>query len=190
VNAYRRRVLELTGQLLRPLAPLERALDFGAGDGWFARELKREKLCAEIVPVDVQARPRTFTPVRLYDGQRLPFADREFELAYAMDVTHHCPDPRAALIELGRCAGRYLLLKDHTFAGPLGWLALATLDELGNRRFGIPSRYRYQRKWQWMPLLKEQGWTVERLIHPARCHGGPLGLATNRLQFLALFRRA
>ena len=33
------------------------------------------------------------------------------------------------------------------------------------------------------------GFELERMVHPARCHTGLLGRATNRLQFVALWRR-
>ena len=67
----------------------------------------------------------------LFDGRRLPFADRSFELGYAIDVLHHCHDPRQSLLDLLRCTSRLLVIKDYTYSGLLGRLALGFLDELG-----------------------------------------------------------
>ena len=40
----------------------------------------------------------------------LPFADGEFELACAIEVLEHVPDPEHTLSEMARCAGRHLLV--------------------------------------------------------------------------------
>jgi SAM-dependent methyltransferase len=137
----------------------------------------------------VQPRTKTFVPVTLYPGDRLPFADRAFDLSYAVDVLHHCPQPRDSLKELARCTRRWLLLKDHTYRSFAGWWTLACLDELGNRRFGIPSPYRYMRNWEWFDVLTDAGFELRQRIHPAAVHPGGLGWATNHLQFVAVWER-
>jgi SAM-dependent methyltransferase len=189
MNPYRKRIFEMVRGLLQPHAPLGRCLDFGGGDGWFAWSLRQSGLVREVTPVDVQARPNTFVPVTLFDGKRLPFADRSFDLVSSFDVLHHCPDPRASLTDALRCARRFFLLKDHTYRSLPGKLALCLLDEIGNRKFGIPSLYRYQKKWEWSPWIEEAGFVLRHLIPSARCHTGPLGWATNRLQFISLWER-
>jgi SAM-dependent methyltransferase len=189
MNAYRRNVLAVVQDLLAPLGQVERALDFGAGDGWFAAELTRAKVFAAVSAVDVQLRDKVFVTPTLYDGHRLPFCDREFDLAYAIDVLHHAPNPRSALTEVLRCTRRHFIIKDHTYSTALGYLTLCVLDELGNRRFHIPSRYKYQREWEWFTWLAEGGFKLVRLIHPVVCHKGALGM-TNGLQFAAHFERA
>lgn len=189
MNPYRRRVLDLFDGVLRPVAPIERSLDFGAGDGWFAASFVERGLARDVTPVDVQARPRTHANVTLYDGVRLPFPDGSFELVSCIDVLHHCPDPRASLEDALRCTGRFFLLKDHTFTGAPGRAALALLDEIGNRRFGIPSPYRYRTLSQWSAWIEDAGFARRALVHPANCHEGVLGWATNRLQFIGLWER-
>lgn len=189
VNPYRMRILDLVGSLLRPHLPLARALDFGCGDGWFAHRLQSDGSAKEVVAVDVTRRRHSFTPVELYNGARLPFEDRSFDLTYGIDALHHCDDPREGLKELLRCASRFLLLKDHTYRNAGGKLALAVLDEIGNRRLGVGSVYRYQRDWEWIPQIEAAGFVKEGLVHPAPCHKGLLGWATNDLQFVGLWRR-
>jgi SAM-dependent methyltransferase len=134
-------------------------------------------------------RKRSWVEPVLYDGQTLPFSDRCFPLVYAMDVLHHCADPLAAIRELLRCADQYVLIKDHTYQSPAGRLVLGLLDEIGNRRFAVPSLYRYQRGWEWLPVMEEAGFLLRVLLHPAPCHlRAPLGL-TNRFQFVGLWQR-
>jgi SAM-dependent methyltransferase len=187
ITSYRPRILQ---QLRESLAPLQvaRALDFGCGDGYFASEIGRLPNIEQVVPVDVVERPASLVQPQLYDGARLPFDDGSFRLAYAIDVLHHCPDPIAAIDDMARCSSRYLLIKDHTYHTAAGKTLLALLDELGNRRFGIPSPYLYQRDWQWVEHIEARGWRRLELIHPMACHSGPLGL-TNGLQWMGLWER-
>jgi SAM-dependent methyltransferase len=189
MNPYRRRVLESFDTVLRPHAPVASCLDFGAGDGWFASSFVERNLAKDVTAVDVQARGRTFTPVTLYDGVRLPFGDRSFELVSSVDVLHHCPDPRASLQDALRCSSRFFLLKDHTYSGPAGRAALAILDEIGNRRFGIPSPFNYRTLPEWSEWIDACGFARRHLVHPAPCHTGALGWATNSLQFIGLWER-
>jgi len=190
VNPYRRRVLQLVRDLLEPYAPVPTALDFGCGDGWFAHSFQQERFAQAVSAVDVQTRRRCFVQPQMYDGVHLPFADRSFELVYSMDVLHHCPDPGQSLREVLRCSKDLLLIKDHTYSSTTGWMTLCVLDELGNRRFGVPSRYQYQRGWEWLAVIESAGFALQKLVYPAACHPRLLGLATNHLQFIGLWRRA
>ena len=187
ITAYRPRIL---AQLRAAIAPLDvaTALDFGCGDGYFAAEIARMPQLEKLVPIDVVARPESFVQAQLYDGARLPFDDRSFQLTYAVDVLHHCPDPIAAIDDMARCSSRYLLIKDHSYHTAAGRWLLAVLDELGNRRFGIPSPHHYQRDWRWVEHIEARGWKRLQLLHPMACHSGLLGL-TNGLQWMGLWER-
>jgi SAM-dependent methyltransferase len=189
MNTYRCRLLELFCDLLRPATPVESALDFGCGDGWFAEAIRRHGITRQVTGVDVQLRQSCCIEPIQYDGRRLPFADAAFDLVSSIDVLHHCPHPVASLHEALRCARRWFLIKDHTYRSPAGKLALCILDEVGNRRFGVPSPYHYQRAREWFPSIEAAGFALRQLIHPAPCHRGLLGWATNRLQFIALWER-
>ncbi len=81
------------------------------------------------------------------------------------------------------------MIKDHTFRSATGRWTLAVLDELGNRKFGIPSPYHYQHGWAWTEHLEKRGWTLQTLLHPASCHTGLLGILTNPLQYVARYER-
>jgi SAM-dependent methyltransferase len=165
------------------------ALDFGSGDGWFTQQLMHAGIAEKVVAVDVKLWPSLITPPVLFDGRSLPFADRAFELVFAVDVLHHCPEPEQAIEEVLRCCKRYFLLKDHSYRTVLEWTILSLLDEVGNRRFRVPSPHRYQRDWSWDAVIHRLGFKREALLNPASCHVGPLGYCTNRLQFVALWRR-
>jgi SAM-dependent methyltransferase len=189
MTQYRQRVLEKIKQLVEPLGPMETALDFGSGDGFFASQWKNGRAVRSVTAVDVVERKTSLVAPNLYDGERLPFSDGSFDLAYAIDVLHHCHDPVMALRDLSRCSRQYLLIKDHTYQGRIGKFALGLLDEIGNRRFGVPSPYLYQRGWAWVELIESSGWRRLSLTHPLHCHSGILGSVTNDLQFIGLWER-
>jgi hypothetical protein len=63
------------------------------------------------------------------------------------------------------------------------------LDNLGNRRFGVATPYHFQRGWEWFPTVEGAGFKLRTLIHPAPCHTGIFGWATNFLQFIAVWER-
>ncbi len=190
LTRYRPRILQHISELITPLGPLPAVLDFGSGDGYFASAIGKLPSIGTVSAVDVVQRPQSLIQPTLYNGTTLPFDDRKFELCYAVDVLHHCTDPLAAIDEMARCSKRFLLIKDHTQNGRLDNFALAVMDELGNRRFGIPSTYRYQQRWRWCEHIESKGWVRRSLQAALPCHSGLLGWATNRLQFVALWERA
>lgn len=187
-SRYRGRILDSAVSLLESGTSASTLLDFGGGDGWFGANLRRLGLVQMAVCTEVKIRAAGVKPV-LFDGKKLPFPDRAFELSAAVDVLHHCPNPLEALHEVLRCTAKQFLLKDHTCAGRLDRALLIALDEIGNRRFGVASPGHYQERWGWEPSLRAAGFERVAHIYPMECHGGPLGRCTNHLQFMSLWRR-
>lgn len=187
--SYRDNVLALAAPCLEKI-DVDSVLDFGCGDGFFATRMPAVLRSTNITPIDVYRRPNCLVEPIIYDGGVLPFEDRQFNLSYAIDVLHHCRDPLASLRDLIRCTDRYLFLKDHTYSTPIGYAALCVLDELGNRRFHIPSLYHYQKRWSWVELIESSGMRRVELLAPAPVHTGLLGAASNGLQFIGLWERA
>lgn len=170
--------------------PFANALDFGSGDGWYARKVMDEGVVNQVTAIDVKRREHVHIEPLLYGGDRLPFESGSFDLSYSVDVLHHCPDPEAAIQELLRVTRSCIVIKDHTYESATGKFALAVLDEIGNRRFGIPSPHNYQNRWRWDDYFQQLGWRKTQLIHPLRCHRGVLGIATNRLQYISRYERS
>lgn len=191
MNAYRVRVLNCLSPILADLEGVEHALDFGSGDGWFASQISRMSEVGQLTAIDVRRRPDVhFEPMIYEPGAPLPFKNESFDLAYSIDVLHHCADPLFQLNELCRVSRKYILIKDHTYRTFWGRWALAVLDEVGNRRFGIPSPYNYQIGDSWTEHMNKRGWSVKLSIPDVQCHVGLLGIMTNSLQCLHLYERA
>jgi SAM-dependent methyltransferase len=189
MNPYRQRIWTEFEKIMPSLEPQAKVLDFGSGDGWFARQMLDSGVAQNLTAYDIKLRPDAFYAPTIYDGGTLPLPDREFEMSYSVDVMHHCPDPTAQIEDVLRCTQRYFLLKDHTYRTRLGQWELCVLDEIGNRKFGVPSLYKYQRRWSWFGTIKKQGFVLRKLVYPSPCHVGALGALTNPLQFIALWER-
>jgi 2-polyprenyl-3-methyl-5-hydroxy-6-metoxy-1,4-benzoquinol methylase len=106
-------------ELFTAAAP-ESILDVGCGEGvlterWAQRldtgrvvglDLDDPKLAAEWA---TRARPNLEFQT-LSEGAALPFSDDEFDLAAAIEVLEHVPDPRQTVAEMARVARRHLLV--------------------------------------------------------------------------------
>jgi SAM-dependent methyltransferase len=90
------------------LAPAS-TLDVGCGDGALLCELHRRSFGGELAAVEIAAsavaialaRPE-IARVALYDGQRLPAGEGEYDLGILSHVLEHVPDPPALLAEVAR----------------------------------------------------------------------------------------
>jgi 2-polyprenyl-3-methyl-5-hydroxy-6-metoxy-1,4-benzoquinol methylase len=96
---------------------------------------------------------------RVMEAGTLPFADGEFELASAIEVLEHLPDPEQTLSEMARCAARHLLLS--VPREPL-WRMLnlargAYWSQLGN----TPGHLNHWSKRSIVELLSRHGEVVE-----------------------------
>lgn len=118
--------------LLEHLAPGQRVLDLGCGEGWFTRQLARRGM--RVVGADVAAEPLRRIHAR-EPGLRLeligqqeawPFEVGEFDAVWAGEVIEHVSDTTAWLSELRRVLGpRGALLLSTPAHGPVRRIALA-----------------------------------------------------------------
>ncbi|MSR78358.1 MAG: class I SAM-dependent methyltransferase [Candidatus Omnitrophica bacterium] len=189
MSFYRQQTLKTVKALLEGCGKISTMLDFGAGDGWYSYQLKQVNIATKMIALDTVKRKQSFLETTLYDGEKLPFPDRSMDLILSIDAIHHTPYPIKIIYELLRCTGKYLLIKDRVYWTGLGKASLSLLDEIGNRRFGIPSTYRYQHAWEWFPAIAQAGFQLSEFIYPLKCNRSLLGWWSNRFQWAALWKR-
>lgn len=94
-------------------------LDVGCGEGVLTYRWAQQLGDGRIVGIDLEdpklraewaTRRRANLEFRAAHGDQLPFAGDEFDLAAAIEVLEHVPDPRRTLAEMTRVAGRHLLV--------------------------------------------------------------------------------
>ncbi len=94
-------------------------LDVGCGEGVLTREWAERLGERRIVGIDLddpklraewERRSRGNLEYRAAEATSLPFADDEFDLATAIEVLEHVPEPEATVAEMARVARRHLLV--------------------------------------------------------------------------------
>ena len=99
------------------MAAPDSILDVGCGEGVLTSEWA-ERLEGRIVGIDLpdpkleaewQKRQRPNLEYRAEEATRLSFGDGEFDMATAIEVLEHVPDPEATVAEMARVAKRWLL---------------------------------------------------------------------------------
>jgi ubiquinone/menaquinone biosynthesis C-methylase UbiE len=94
-------------------------LDVGCGEGVLTCEWAERLDGERIVGIDLddpklraewRDRSRPNLEFRAADATALPFADGEFDLAAAIEVLEHVPDPEATVAEMARVARRHVLV--------------------------------------------------------------------------------
>jgi len=94
-------------------------LDVGCGEGVLTQRWAQRLAPRRVVGIDLDdpqlaaewarhgAANLTYVAHR---AERLPFADREFDLVTAIEVLEHVPDPERTFAEMARCAARHVLV--------------------------------------------------------------------------------
>jgi 2-polyprenyl-3-methyl-5-hydroxy-6-metoxy-1,4-benzoquinol methylase len=94
-------------------------LDVGCGEGVLVQRWALERPAARLVGIDLEEpsiqagwaeHEAPNLTYRVMEAANLPFADGEFELASAIEVLEHVPDPEHTVAEMARCASRHLLV--------------------------------------------------------------------------------
>jgi 2-polyprenyl-3-methyl-5-hydroxy-6-metoxy-1,4-benzoquinol methylase len=154
-------------ELLGAAAP-ESLLDVGCGEGvlthrWAERLAPRRVVGIDLEDPAIQAewakRPAPNLEYRVMKAENLPFADGAFDVATAIEVLEHVPDPEHTVAEMARVASRHLLVS--VPREPL-WRALnlargAYVRDLGN----TPGHVNHWSKRAFVELLGRHGEVVE-----------------------------
>jgi 2-polyprenyl-3-methyl-5-hydroxy-6-metoxy-1,4-benzoquinol methylase len=105
-------------ELFEQAAP-KSLLDVGCGEGVLVHKWAQRLGDGRVVGIDLEEESiqagweqhrAPNLEYRVMEAQDLPFADGEFELASAIEVLEHVPDPEHTVSEMARCAERHLLV--------------------------------------------------------------------------------
>jgi 2-polyprenyl-3-methyl-5-hydroxy-6-metoxy-1,4-benzoquinol methylase len=142
-------------------------LDVGCGEGVLVEKWAR-RIPGRVVGIDLEdphlqaeweKRRVPNLEYRIMKAENLPFADDEFDVATAIEVLEHVPDPEHTVAEMARVASRHLIVS--VPREPL-WRALnmargAYLKDLGN----TPGHLNHWSKRSFVSLLSKHGTVVE-----------------------------
>ncbi len=143
-------------------------LDVGCGEGVLTLEWAERLGEGRIVGIDLEdpklraewaRRERPNLEFRAEEATRLSFGDGEFELAAAIEVLEHVPEPEATLAEMARVASGHLLVsvpREPLWRG-LNMARGAYWRDLGN----TPGHLNHWSKRGFVSLLSRYGDVVE-----------------------------
>jgi SAM-dependent methyltransferase len=154
------------------LAAPSSLLDVGCGEGVLVHGWAQQLPDARVVGIDLEEesiqagwteRQAPNLEYRVMEASNLPFADGEFDLACAIEVLEHVPDPEHTVSEMTRCASRHLLVS--VPREPL-WRAMnmargAYWSDLGN----TPGHLNHWSRRSFVKLLGSHG-TIRELRSP------------------------
>jgi 2-polyprenyl-3-methyl-5-hydroxy-6-metoxy-1,4-benzoquinol methylase len=154
-------------ELFRQAAP-QSVLDVGCGEGVLTARWADQLEAGRVVGIDLEdpklraewaRRQLSNLEFRSMPAENLPFAEGEFDLAAAIEVLEHVPDPAHTVAEMARVARRHLLVS--VPREPL-WRALnlargAYVRDLGN----TPGHVNHWSKRQFIALLARHGQVLE-----------------------------
>jgi 2-polyprenyl-3-methyl-5-hydroxy-6-metoxy-1,4-benzoquinol methylase len=153
--------------MLEAASPIS-LLDVGCGEGVLVHQWAQRLERARVVGIDLEEpsiqagweqRKAPNLEYKVMRAENLPFAENEFDLACAIEVLEHVPDPEHTLAEMARCAEHRLLVS--VPREPL-WRMLnmargAYLKDLGN----TPGHLNHWSKRSFVKLLSRYGKVVE-----------------------------
>jgi SAM-dependent methyltransferase len=145
-------------------------LDVGCGEGVLIHEWAKQIAPARVVGLDLEEasiqagwaqRQAANLEYKIMDVSQkgLPFKDDEFDVATAIEVLEHVPDPAETVAEMARVASRWLLVsvpREPLWRG-LNLARGAYLKELGN----TPGHINHWSKRSFVQLLSQHGEVVQ-----------------------------
>jgi len=154
-------------ELFTRAAP-DSVLDVGCGEGVLSARWAEQLGSGRVVGIDLEdpklraeweTRQRANLEFRAMSAEHLPFGDDEFDLAAAIEVLEHVPDPEQTLAEMVRVAARHVLVS--VPREPL-WRALnvargAYVRDLGN----TPGHVNHWSKRGFAALLERHGQIID-----------------------------
>ncbi len=150
----------------------ESVLDVGCGEGVLTVEWAERLRDGRVVGIDLddpklraewEGRSRPNLDFRVEEATSLSFSDDEFDLACAIEVLEHVPEPEATVAEMARVARGHLLVS--VPREPL-WRGLNVARGAYLRRLGnTPGHVNHWSKGAFVSLLSRYG-TVEEARSP------------------------
>jgi len=173
---------------LAPLIPAGAGsvLDIGCGDGTIAGLLAERRPDLAVEGVEVVPRPTCRIPCRAFDGAKLPFPDRSFEVCLIVDVLHHTTGVTQLLREAVRVSRSCVVLKDHLSESAFDHATLRAMDWVGNRPHGVTITYNYQSLRQWQQHFASCGLQATQMFTALPLYPFPFSqIFGRRLHFVA-----
>lgn len=149
---WKPRAIRTTKHILPHIPDGARVLDIGAGSGLIAQELAERK-DVKITLIDVIDWNTSKFPITIFDGRRIPFGDKQFDVALLVDVVHHSEDEELLVKEALRVAGKVVVLEEVHEHNGMNVLANIA-DNVQCVLYGMPVGVHHRNMEQWQEFFK------------------------------------
>lgn len=155
-------------QLVPYIQKGQRILDFGCGDLSLAKAIVHRSPTISVTGVDVIdfGVRDTAVRVKVYDGKKLPYKNKQFDVVISYHVLHHTDNPISLLHECIRVCGKTLLLVEPVFRFRAEIFGMSVMDWLFNvwKDRKISMTYAYKSKREWMRAIESQGLSIIKIV--------------------------
>jgi len=138
-------------------------LDIGCGDMSIAENLMKNRVNVKATCLDTYPLPEAYVKdpkwekYVSFDGRKIPFEDKQFDVAILCDVLHHDFEYAGVILQEACRVAKYVIIKDHFEYGMVSRQTLRLMDFIGNWGYGVSVPDRYFSKKTYQELLDKQG---------------------------------
>lgn len=146
-------------ELITPfLSKTGKVMDLGCGSGEVSKKLLDSGY--RVTSVDVVNKVKVEgVEVVVYDGQKLPFGDKEFDQVLLITVLHHVPHYKELLQEVARVSTEVIIVED-IYENAWDKLNIWFWDSVVNLEFwGHP--HNNQSDLEWKKIFRDLGWELK-----------------------------
>jgi len=182
----RKRAKRIADFILPLLSNGDKVLDLGCGDLLIAESIQRN-LNVKITGIDVVDANLTSLPLKLYNGKKIPFRNKSFDITYAAFMFHHTNNIESLLSECIRVTKKRIIILEDIYENNFDLLMIRVFD-YGNKLTSliIDVPLNFKKEVEWIKLFNK--FKVKdvkiRKIHPF-----PLKLTKHRLFILDLKKK-
>lgn len=136
-----------------------RVLDIGGGWGFYVEPLRQARNC-DVTILDVVNPGFRKAPVVLYEGEKMPFPDRSFDISLLVTMLHHVPYPEKVLLEAKRVTRQAVIVVEDLYRTVAGRWWTVLRDQVYNLEFfGHPCQFR--KKDEWSRCFRDLGFGLQ-----------------------------
>lgn len=108
---WRWRAKRISEHVLPYIPVRARVIDIGAGTGLLAEEISKKRNI-QVTIIDVIDWNTSSLPLKIFDGEHIPFGSKQFDVAILIDVLHHAEDEEALVKEAVRVAKKVIISEE------------------------------------------------------------------------------
>jgi SAM-dependent methyltransferase len=187
---YKMRLQSLHQEIVPILHAGDLVLDVGCGSGALGGAIMDSPKCpprVKVTGLEKFRRGDELGVVKFYDGQKIPYPDKSFDVVILADVLHHATNPPNLIYECSRVVRRVLIIKDHKVEGFLAQQRISFMDWASNVQYGIPCLYRYNTLKEWEKLFGQLDLEIEIEIDSMKIYPSIMNFFFGgRIQFMAV----